>query len=233
MRNTDEVSEPNPLVQRVDALLRRHQQRVEQSHALPQPVADAFALPAQAKALADTSWALADTSWAPADAPIAQVDASVARADTSFTPEKAYDAEAPAATQEGASLAVTPDGMAFQEAQAGEALATAGDVARAPDDDVPVLTDIVDPDALAALPEIAEELRSDALIMQIETAVMQKLMAELDRALDQRLGRTITDLLEQVLHGLRAELSVSVRQMVREAVAAATAKEIAERLRSE
>ena len=100
-----------------------------------------------------------------------------------------------------------------------------------PDEDIPVLTEVVDPDELPAAPD--EDLRGDALVLQIEGAVMEKLMVELDRALDQRLGRTIADLLEQVLHGLRAELSVSVRRMVREAVAAAIAKEITERLRSE
>lgn len=106
-------------------------------------------------------------------------------------------------------------------------------VSELPDEDFPVLTEIVDPDALTSGAAPTEDLRGDALVIQIETAVMDKLLVELDRALDQRLGRTLTDLLEQVLHGMRAELSVSVRRMVREAVAAATAKEIAERLRSE
>ncbi len=96
------------------------------------------------------------------------------------------------------------------------------------DEDIPVLTEIVDP---ASMPAADQDLGHAALGAQIEAAVLEKLLAELDRALDQRLGRTIADLLEQVLHGLRAELSVSVRQMVREAVATSVAREIAERAR--
>ena len=94
------------------------------------------------------------------------------------------------------------------------------------DDDVPVLTEIVDP----ATPS-APTLDHAALGVEIETAVLERLQVELDRALEQRLGRTIADLLEQVMHGLRAELSVSVHQMVREAVAASVARELAERAR--
>ena len=150
----------DPLVRRVDALLRRHQQHVEEVHAGTQ---------------ADERPAHREVALAPA-APL-------------------------------------PGGVPDRE------------------EDIPVLTEIVDPEAVFSAP--AEDLRGDALVQHIERAVMEKLMVELDRALDQRLGRTITDLLEQVLHGLRAELSVGVRQMVREAVAAAIAKEIAERLSSE
>jgi len=153
--------ESNPLVQRVDTLLRRHQQRVSEAHA-----------------------------------------------ESSSRPLEAFE-----------ETAVPPASKAVETASAD------------PDEDIPVLTEIVDPDAFSTAP--AEDLRGDELVLQIESAVMEKLMVELDRTLDQRLGRTIADLLEQVLHGLRAELSVSVRRMVREAVAAAVAKEIAERLRSE
>jgi len=153
--------ESNPLVQRVDALLMRHQQRVSEAHA-----------------------------------------------ESSSRPHEAFEV-----------TAVPPASQAVETAPANS------------DEDIPVLTEIVDPDAISSAP--AEDLRGDELVLQIEGAVMEKLMVELDRTLDQRLGRTIADLLEQVLHGLRAELSVSVRRMVREAVAAAVAKEIAERLRSE
>lgn len=96
------------------------------------------------------------------------------------------------------------------------------------EEDVPVLTEIVDP---ATIPALSQDFDHAALGAQVEAAVLEKILSELDRALDQRLGRTIGDLLEQVLDGLRAELSVSVRQMVREAVATSVAREIAERSR--
>lgn len=157
------MSESNPLVQRVNALLKRHQQQVAQTHAQEQP-----------RTLTREQSVVVD----------AVVHNSV---------------DAPAA-------AVLPD----------------------TEDDIPLLTEIVDP---AALQLTAQAIDEDALAARIERAVLQKLLAELDRTLDQRLGRTITDLLEQVLHGLRAELSVSVRQMVREAVSTAIAREIAARAR--
>ena len=94
------------------------------------------------------------------------------------------------------------------------------------DDDVPVLTEIVDP-AAKSVPTFDHA----ALGVEIETAVLEKLLVELDRALEQRLGRTIADQLEQLMDSLRAELSISVRQMVREAVAASVARELAERAR--
>lgn len=94
------------------------------------------------------------------------------------------------------------------------------------DDDFPVLTEIVDP---AAKP--VQTFDHAVLSVEIETAVLEKLLVELDRALEQRLGRSIADLLEQLMDSLRAELSISVRQMVREAVAASVARELAERAR--
>jgi hypothetical protein len=107
------------------------------------------------------------------------------------------------------------------------------------EDDFPVLTEIVDP-ALAAhsLPVLApaaapapqpEAADPEQVAALLEATVLDKLLPEIERTLDQRLARNISDLLEQVLHGLRAELSVSVRQMVREAVSAAVARELAAR----
>lgn len=94
------------------------------------------------------------------------------------------------------------------------------------DDDIPVLTEIIDAESIA--PAAPSQLGKE-FSAEIENAVLEKLLGELDRSLELRLNRTIGDLLEQSLDGLRAELSASVREMVREAVATAVAKEIAER----
>ena len=94
------------------------------------------------------------------------------------------------------------------------------------DDDIPVLTEIIDAEPIGAASPV---LHGREFAAGIEDAVLEKLLVELDRALELRLNRTIGELLEQVLDGLRAELSASIREMVREAVATAVAKEIAKR----
>ena len=98
--------------------------------------------------------------------------------------------------------------------------------APASDDDIPVLTEIIDAESVAVA---TPALHGKEFAAGIEDAVLEKLLAELDRALDLHLNRTIGDLLEQALDGLRAEMSASIREMVREAVATAVAKEIAAR----
>ena len=83
----------------------------------------------------------------------------------------------------------------------------------ATDDDIPVLTEVVEPQGAGEPPAV--------LAGQIEQAVMEKVIAELDRALEQRLGRAISDVLEQAVDGLRVDLAASVRETVRDAVATA------------
>ncbi len=154
------MSEFNPLVERVDALLKRHQQ--QQANAAPPAEVVHEPLPPQAE--------VAVAAPAPAPAPAPAIEAVVPTAET--------------------------------------------------DDDIPVLTEIVDPEQVPAF------------AAGIESAILEKLLAELDRSLEMRLNRTIGEVLEQVMDGLRAELSTSVRHMVREAVTTALAREIAERSRS-
>lgn len=146
------MSESNPLVERVDALLKRHQQQ---------------AAAARATGLADPG-------------PVA--------------------AASPLST---GGVQIPTDPHAVQTIAA--------------DDDIPVLTEIVDPDALPAAGGRgpAEEL---------EAAVLEKALAELDLALQSRLNRTIGEVLDQAMDGLRADLSAHVRQLVREAVADALGK---------
>ncbi len=87
------------------------------------------------------------------------------------------------------------------------------------DDDIPVLTEIVDLPGRAAQPAAIEPLS------------IESLLAELDEALSMRLNRALGNLLEQSLDGLRAELSSSVRSLVREAVEKALADDLRKRNR--
>jgi len=86
---------------------------------------------------------------------------------------------------------------------------------------VPVLTEVVTetPRARPAVDAAALE----ALARELERAVLARLGPEVDRVIEERLGRTLQKVLGQALDGVRAELTVSVTQMVREAVAASVA----------
>jgi hypothetical protein len=163
------LSEFNPLVERVDALLKRHQQQ-----ASPVPAADP-----------DTTLDLRALPDGHSGAPAAEVEIVAA---------------APVALPEP-----TPAKI---------------------EDDFPVLTEVVES---AALP--GSDAKDAALAAQVEAVVLEKVLSGLDRTLDQRLGRTVSDLLEQAMDGLRADLSASVRELVREAVATAVQEELAARSR--
>jgi hypothetical protein len=80
------------------------------------------------------------------------------------------------------------------------------------DDDslVPVLTEIVDEAAPAQSPAVSDAAL-EALARDLERAVLARLAPEIDRVI------------EQALKGVRAELTVSVTQIVREALAASVA----------
>jgi hypothetical protein len=92
---------------------------------------------------------------------------------------------------------------------------------RAVDDDVPVLTDVVDAEARArrAVDDAALQALADAL----ERAVLEQLGPELERVIERRLARAM----DEALQGARAELAENMRQMVREAVAASVAQALA------
>jgi hypothetical protein len=135
------VSESNPLVDRVDALLKRHQQQQAASPALPVDAAGTAEL-AQPEA--------------------AQVEDKV--------PTEPVPSE----------------------------------------DDIPVLTEIVDHSSLAE---------------GIEAAVLERVLEELDQSLQMRLNRTIAEVVDQTLDGMRVDLAERVRHLVREAVATALAKQ--------
>jgi len=79
---------------------------------------------------------------------------------------------------------------------------------------VPVLTEIVD-EAAAPHPPAVSAPGLEALARELERALLSRLAPELDR------------LIGQALEGVRAELTVSLAQIVREALAAAVAHSVA------
>jgi len=80
--------------------------------------------------------------------------------------------------------------------------------------DVPVLTEIVHEEAAPRAPTV-DAAALEALARQLERAVLERLGAEIDRVI----GPAFDD--------VRAQLAVSVRQTVREAVAASVAQALA------
>ena len=96
------------------------------------------------------------------------------------------------------------------------------------EDDVPVLTETVDP----AGPEIDAE-RLEALAARVERAVLERLLAELDPALEQHLAPKLAALFEQSQRALREELATNVRELVRTAVLDAVQRELALRRKPE
>ena len=132
------MSEFNPLVQRVDALLKRHQQQ-------PAPVR-------------------------PAD------------------PDKTLDLRA---VESEPQLATPLLEEPFVEAASPEPVPPEPPLPVV-EDDFPVLTEIVE---RSALPSVDE--RNAALAARVEAAVLERVLPGLDLALDQRLGRTVSDLVEQ------------------------------------
>lgn len=163
------MSEFNPLVQRVDALLKRHQQQ-----GTPVPHADP-----------DTTLAMGAVADAPREAQ-APLEAPV-------------EAVSPAPAE--APLPVL-------------------------EEDFPVLTEIV-----TAPPPPDGGEPDAALAAGVESAVLEKVLAGLDATLQDRMGRTVSDLLEQAMDGLRADLSAGMRELLREAVATALREELASRAR--
>jgi hypothetical protein len=88
--------------------------------------------------------------------------------------------------------------------------------------DVPVLTQIVAEEAARRRPGV-DRAALEKIAYQIEHAVLDRLGPEVDRLIQEKLASKLSAVLEQSLENVRAELTVSVRQMVREAVAASVA----------
>lgn len=92
-------------------------------------------------------------------------------------------------------------------------------------EDVPVLTEVVNDERAPRLAVDGPAL--EALARELERAVLERLGPEVDRLIEERLARTLSSVLGQELEGVRTELTVSVTQMVREAVAASVARALA------
>lgn len=183
------MSEFNPLVQRVDALLKRHQQQ-------PAPVRPADPdTTLELRAFTDDP----QLTTTPVEPPL------VAAPEAQMEPALREPAPWEQAPQEPA-----PSAPVLQELPLPVV-----------EDDFPVLTEIVKP---SALPNIDD--RNAALAARVEAAVLERVLPGLDLALDQRLGRTVSDLVEQALDGLRADLTSSMRDIVREAVSEAVRAEL-------
>src|SRR3954469_4356219 len=87
---------------------------------------------------------------------------------------------------------------------------------------VPVLTEIV---ADSRRPRATMDAATiEALALELERAVLMRLAPEVDRLIEEKFARTLGQVLGQALDGVRAELTISVTQMVREAVQASVAQ---------
>jgi len=93
------------------------------------------------------------------------------------------------------------------------------------DKEVPVLTEVVSEER--APRRAVDGPALEALARDLERAVLERLGPEIDRLIEERLERPLRAVLGQDLEGVRTELTVSVTQMVREAVAASVARALA------
>ena len=91
--------------------------------------------------------------------------------------------------------------------------------------DVPVLTEVVDDEAQRG-PAVAPEAL-EALARELERAVLERLGPEVERVIEEKLSRVLSGLVGQSVDGMRSELTRSVTQMVREAVAASVSRALA------
>jgi len=90
------------------------------------------------------------------------------------------------------------------------------------DSKVPVLTQVV-PEVREPRPAV-NAAALEALARELERAVLERLGPEVERVIEEKLARALSGLVGQSVDGMRAELTRSVTQMVREAVAASVAR---------
>jgi hypothetical protein len=91
--------------------------------------------------------------------------------------------------------------------------------------EVPVLTEIVS-DERGGRPTM-DKAAMEALTRSLERAVLERLGPEVHRVIEEKIAQKLNVVLGQALDGVRAELTISVIQMVREAVAASVAHALA------
>ena len=89
-------------------------------------------------------------------------------------------------------------------------------------EEVPVLTEMVE-DEGERRPAV-DGPALEALARELERAVLERLWPEVDRVIEEKLAKNLNQVLGQGMDGVRAEITVTVRQMVREAIAASVAR---------
>jgi hypothetical protein len=92
------------------------------------------------------------------------------------------------------------------------------------DPDVPVLTEVID--ELPGRRKEVDEAALEALAAELERAVLERLSPEVERLIEEKLVNVLASVLGDS-SGIRAELTRSVTQLVREAVAASVARALA------
>ena len=89
-------------------------------------------------------------------------------------------------------------------------------------EDVPVLTEMVEDEGQQRPAVDGPAL--EALARELERAVLERLGPEVDRVIEEKLAKNLNQVLGQGIDGVRTEITVTVRQMVREAIAASVAR---------
>jgi hypothetical protein len=84
--------------------------------------------------------------------------------------------------------------------------------------DVPVLTEVVADEAARRKVGIDRAVL-ERIALEVEKAVLARLGPELERVVNENLTRALDTALGKALDAVRAELAISVHQMVRDAVA--------------
>ena len=91
--------------------------------------------------------------------------------------------------------------------------------------EVPVLTEVVSDER--APRRTVDGAALEALARELERAVLERLGPEVHRVIEEKIAHKLNAVLGQALDSVRADLTISVIQMVREAVAASVAHALA------
>ena len=91
--------------------------------------------------------------------------------------------------------------------------------------EVPVLTEVVSDERGNRV--TIDKATMEALTRSLERAVLERLGPEVHRVIEEKIAQKLNVVLGQALDGVRADLTISVIQMVREAVAASVAHALA------
>jgi hypothetical protein len=89
-------------------------------------------------------------------------------------------------------------------------------------DDLPVLTELVEP-------ELVREERSDALAVSMRTSLLAELQPQIDSLIEDRLKENLEPLVEKLFADLRGELQLIARDTLSEAIKTAVERELERR----